>query len=127
MKYLDNALLVGWVRYALCLNPADYQREMKRLKVADPSPFLIEGRPATTHFYSPKDDSTTAAAIVCLNIPEGHDAISVAALIVHEAVHIWQYECELMGEDSPGDEVEAYGIQRISSNLMRAYVELTRG
>lgn len=121
MKYLDNCLLVGWVQYALCLSRSEYERETKRLGVEAASPFLIDGKPATTHFLHPKDDSTTAVAIVCLGDMCERDPITIATLLVHEAVHVWQYECELMGEDKPGSEIEAYAIQRISTNLLRAY------
>lgn len=121
MKYLDNCLLIGWVQYALCLNKADYEKEMKRLKVETPSHFLIDGKPATTHFFYPKDDPVTCVAIVCLGEMGDRDPITVATLLVHEAVHIWQEECEFMGEDKPGKEIESYAIQRISTNLMRAY------
>ena len=128
MKYLDNSLLIGWISYALCLDPADYQREMRRLKVENPTPFLIEGKPATTHFFHLKEHKgESSVAIVCLGDCGDRDPISVATLLVHEAVHIWQEECEGMGEDCPGNEIEAYAIQRISTNLMRAYAEQTRG
>lgn len=121
MRYLDNCLLVGWVQYALCMRKAEYEKETKRLGVEEPSSFLIEGKPATTHFFHPKDDNTTAVAIVCLGNMGDRDPIIIATLLVHEAVHIWQYECDLMGETNPGEEIEAYAIQRISTNLLRAY------
>jgi hypothetical protein len=121
VKYLDNSLLIGWVQYAICLSPTEYAREMRRLNVKQPTPFLIEGKPATTHFFSPKDDDSNRVAIVCLCPPKDMDSIGVATLLVHEAVHIWQEEREMMGEESPGHEIEAYAIQRISSNLLRAY------
>lgn len=125
MKYLDNCLLVGWVRYALCLDGDEYTKEMTRLKVESPTPFLIEDKPATTHFFHKKGDRNESVAIVCIGDVSNMDPISIATLLVHEAVHIWQEEADLMGEDSPGREIEAYAIQRISKNLMLAYVEKT--
>lgn len=127
MRYLDNSLIVGWVQYALCLSAADYAREAKRLNAENPTNFLIDGKHATTHFFERKEGGSGAVAIVCLGEHDEKDPIAVATLLVHEAVHIWQYECELMGEDAPGEEIEAYAIQRISDNLMRAYIEQTRG
>lgn len=121
MKYLDNSLLIGWVQYALCLDPSEYAKEMKRLKVEQPTPFLMEDKPATTHFFYPKGDGSKSVAIVCLCPEDDMDAIAIATLLVHEAVHIWQEKCELMGEENPGREIEAYAIQRISSHLLRAY------
>ena len=126
MKYLDNSLIIGWTRYALCMDEAEYLREMKRLRIKDPTAFLLEGKPATTHFFSLKDGNGEGTAIVCIRPSPEQDSIAIATLLVHEAVHIWQCECEGMGEGSPGDGIEAYSIQRISSNLMRAYVEQTQ-
>lgn len=125
MRYLDNCLLTGWVRYALCLDKDEYAREMRRLNVESPTPFLIEDKPATTHFLHEKGNHNELVAIVCIGDVSRMDAISIATLLVHEAVHIWQEEADLMGEESPGREIEAYAVQRISQNLMRAYVEKT--
>jgi hypothetical protein len=94
VKYLDNSLLIGWVQYALCLSQSEYAREMKRLKVEQPTPFLIEGKSATTHFFYPKDDGNKCVAVVCLKPEPDMDAIAIATLLVHEAVHIWQEERE---------------------------------
>ena len=47
------------------------------------------------------------------------------ALLVHEAVHVWQAFCEDIGEKSPSDEFEAYSIQSISYELMTAYANKT--
>jgi hypothetical protein len=125
VKWLDNSLIVGWVQYVLCLSQADYVKELKRLNVESPTSFLIEGKPATTHFFHLKDDKHTSCAIVCLGDMAGRTPIDIAALLVHEAVHIWQQEVDMMGEEAPGWEIEAYAIQRISTNLMRAYAEMT--
>lgn len=58
-------------------------------------------------------------AIVCIR-PNDNDA-QVYALLVHEAVHIWQRVKELLGEHSPSAEFEAYSIQRISLELIDSW------
>jgi hypothetical protein len=50
----------------------------------------------------------------------------VYALLVHEAVHIWQDVKHRIGEDNPSSEFEAYAIQNISQELMLAYKLLTK-
>lgn len=52
-------------------------------------------------------------------------SIDVAALLVHEAMHVWQAFCEHVGEKSPSDEFEAYSIQSIFHELMTAYANKT--
>jgi hypothetical protein len=60
-------------------------------------------------------------------VREGATGIGLAALLVHEAVHIWQRCCDCIGETNPGDEQEAYAIQNIAQTLMEAYAEKTYG
>ena len=61
-------------------------------------------------------------AIIC--IKEGVDLslIETFSLLVHEAVHLWQAHCDYIGEEAPGDEIEAYAIQKIATELMREFV-----
>jgi hypothetical protein len=42
-------------------------------------------------------------------------------MLVHEAVHVWQFHCENIGEREPSIEFEAYSIQAVSQFLMEAY------
>ena len=50
------------------------------------------------------------------------DLSTVATLIVHEAVHIWQeYRADFTG-GMPGVEQEAYAIQIISDTLLREFL-----
>lgn len=60
-------------------------------------------------------------AIVQIGDTKGRDLIEVHGLILHEAVHIWQRLKELMGEDSPSIEFEAYSIQAIAQDLFSMY------
>ena len=45
----------------------------------------------------------------------------IYCLLVHEAVHLWQAHCRWLGEDKPGEETEAYAIQKIAGELIKEY------
>ena len=79
---------------------------------------------ARTTFTHPKEcDVIHPIALVTLNNEIDKDPIQVAALLVHEAVHIKQAILACFGEDNVGDETEAYMVQRISQDLMNMYVD----
>jgi hypothetical protein len=68
-----------------------------------------------------------ALCIVCFGpemfkVPGLH--VNAMLTITHEAVHVFQRICELLGEEAPGHEVEAYAIERITQNLIDAYMTL---
>lgn len=44
--------------------------------------------------------------------------------ITHEAVHVFQRVCELMGEEAPGAEVQAYAIENITRSLINAFMAI---
>lgn len=65
--------------------------------------------------------------IVGLNFPaltSGEDALGV---LVHEATHVKQQYLRYLGEDRPGDEMEAYLMQAISGNLLAQYRKIVMG
>ncbi len=83
------------------------------------------GANATTHTV---DHDGKTVCIVCIaEPPKNITNIQIAAMLVHEAVHVWQRNMESIGEDNPSVEFEAYSIQIIAQNLMEAYVEQKMG
>ncbi len=68
-----------------------------------------------------------ALCVVCFG-PEMFEqevlGTNVILTITHEAVHVFQRICDLLGEDDPGNEVEAYAIERITQNLIDAFMTL---
>lgn len=52
-------------------------------------------------------------------IPES--SISLAGLLVHEAVHVFQRYCKYIGESEPSKEFEAYAIEQLFKNLAYEY------
>lgn len=121
MLWADRALIVSPIVYALCTSEKQFKKYLKKIGITDGNPFLLNGANATVHFFEVDGDHH---AIVCIGDASEVSEIQANMLLVHESVHIWQRIKELMGEDSPSAEFEAYAIQRISQNLIYAYKDL---
>lgn len=70
--------------------------------------------------------STASRTRTCLVTVAARPPLNTAALLVHEAAHVWQDICEGIGEARPSSEFEAYALQNIVEDLFTAY-EKTRG
>lgn len=117
LKYLERELALAPF-YALCTSESDFKAELKRLNVHYQLDYLSKGAAATTHII--ECDKGTIC-LVCLPKGSKYPRNSVSALLVHEAVHVWQSVRDEMGEKEPSSEFEAYAIQKISQRLMNAY------
>lgn len=126
-SWLDRALVRTSYYYCLCLSEKEFHKKLRWFKLprADWPPFIKSTHAnATAHFLESNEGERVA--IVCLGDPKNLDAIQITALLVHEAVHIWQRSMADIGETAPSEEFMAYGIQRISQELMYSYVEQTK-
>lgn len=110
--------------YALCLDQKDFDYTLKKMGVG-PVPMLASSQAnATAHWFV----SNGGKECVIVTMRPDHTKYSMTqifGLLTHEAVHVWQFYCESIGEKTPGKEQEAYSIQHISQNLWDAYVEMT--
>lgn len=118
MKWLDRRIAAPGPYLTLVLSESEFDSVCKRLKVPT-EPWLGTHANATTHFM--EDGNGNYCAVVALGEVEGVTSIQIAALLVHESVHIWQRYARRIGEDAPGDEQEAYAIQSISQELLAEY------
>lgn len=122
-QWLDRTLASGPF-FCLVLNQMEYERQLKRMKPPHESPkYVNEGCRAMVSFHTSKKGNP--CCIVGLDTSGNLSGIDIAAALVHEAVHIWQYHCEHICETKPGDEQEAYAVEAISKELMRSYVKQT--
>lgn len=118
-KWLDRSLILNPLYFTLCTSEVLLQKELKKLKYDGvPFPGITQGKGAAVHFLKNKKNETTA--IVCL-YNHSFEIQQIYALLVHEAVHIWQEIREIMGEKDPSKEFEAYSIQQISQQLLYEY------
>lgn len=125
MRWLDRGLMFSPIYYGLCLDDKSFQKELKRLKINEPVRFIKNDHSdATVHFF---ETDNKVSAIVCLGKTKGKTSMQINALLLHEAVHIWQEIRLSIGEKSPSSEFEAYSIQAIAQNLMYAYDDMKKG
>lgn len=127
MKKRDDADRVIWcdrgffpVHYGFCPSEAAWKREVARLRArGEPYP---DNDARTTIL----DNKATGDVAIIVTVHERHDgksAVSIMALIAHEAVHVFQTIRKEMGESDPSPEFEAYAIQDIILQLGAAYVQ----
>ena len=73
-----------------------------------------------------ESDEKVCAIVTINKRVDGKCSNGIVGLIVHEAVHVWQFVRENIGESNPSSEFEAYAIQAISQELIEAYSESGR-
>lgn len=123
MKKRDRVIWIdrGWqpVDIGFCPSKKAWDREIKRLNGTQPWPESADkgGYAILGH----NDVTGCSTILVCVGRGAERNALDVILTIVHEAVHVWQFVREVIGERSPGIEMEAYGIDGISRGLIDAY------
>lgn len=119
-RWLDRRIAHPGPFLTLCLNEAEYLKAMRHCKANPINDWINTAwADATAHYLD--NDKGQRVCIVCMRVGTGRNAIEIAGLLVHEAVHCWQDYCARIGESRPGAEQEAYGIQSISQELMAEY------
>lgn len=121
-NWLDRAIVFGPFM-ALFTDEARYLTEMKRLDIKDIPPFIPNSANACVHTFHNDGDQM---CVVCIDCNKKFTPSQAAAILTHEAVHIWQNFKRHIGEDNPSSEFEAYGIQNITHNLLEEYERQTK-
>lgn len=111
----------GWQPVAIGFCPSEeaWNRARKQHNIVAEYP-SIAGKGGHT-LLAENDVSRESVIIVTVADGAERDALEVILTIVHEAVHVWQFVCQTIGENAPGIEMEAYGIEEISRGLIEAY------
>ncbi len=122
MKWIDRSVFVSPFCIGLCLSEKDFHAALKKLGIDRRywPDWISPGAHATTHHLE-RSSGDPHAVIVCIRKDRKHTRIEHYALLVHEAVHVWQAICRYAREDEPSSEFEAYSIQNISQDLMAAF------
>ena len=116
-RWLSREVIAG-PHMALCLSEREYLRVCRHLDFADP-PHWIGAGAARTHIFERGD---RLVAVVCMGDARlDKEPIQIAALLVHEALHVKQHLFDSMCEHTPSAEFEAYTVQAIAQELMYEY------
>ena len=116
-RWLARRIAAPGPYLTLCLSESEFREALRRIRPAFIPRWTKSD--ATTHNFENEDGET--CCLVCLRDPSKHNAVEVAGLLVHEAVHVWQQYCADIGEQRPGDEQEAYAVQAIAQELMAEF------
>lgn len=121
INWLDRRIAAPGPYLCLCLSEDEYLAAFKHLKVNPIHNWIKNAHANATTHYIENAGNRCIAAVVCLQVDQGRNPIEIAGLLVHEAVHVWQYYCEYYGETRPAEEQEAYAIQAVAQELMAEY------
>jgi hypothetical protein len=119
--WLEQGLLP--VRIGFCPSEAAWVAEMKRLGKTDEYPSQWG---CCASFVVDNPNYARVILVTFGSNVEGLAPSGLAGLAAHEAAHAWQYACEVMGEDQPGDEVDAHALQFITGGLFQAFEDTRR-
>lgn len=122
--WLDRTLVRSPFYYCLCLTKKQFRHKLKECGIDENE----------RHKFTKDDDSGKARwyesngkqfVFICLT-PNDHDLVEVHGLLVHEAIHMWQWIKEYYGEEAPSKEFEAYSLQNITQSLFEEYERQTK-
>lgn len=122
LNWLDRTLVLSSHHITLCTTPRLFKKALKHLKIpkSQQPDFLNSWHAdATSHYFENQHDRSKAV-VVCIPLAPNKTREQVYALIVHEAVHIWQQIEQTLG-DIHSPETEAYAIQNITQSLIEEY------
>ena len=111
----------GWQPVSVAFVPSQqaWEHLQKKYGLDESWPEAANHGGYTVRYTNPNDGQSFI--VVALFKAAERDAAEVIFTLVHEAVHVWQFICQVIGEKSAGIEMEAYGIEHFSRGLVEAY------
>lgn len=122
MKKIDRVIWInkGWQPIPIGFSPSKeaWEREARKFRIYGDPPKAAE-KGGHCAFL---ENDVMGDAIILVSIHNGADrnTTDMVMTLMHEAVHVWQFVCEKLGETAPGREMEAYGIEHITRGLIGA-------
>jgi hypothetical protein len=116
-EWIQETLVPLTTPYCLCVSEKQFIDKLKELKVSGGCEFIPHGSDGVTRSF--ENELGGVCNVVCIHPRcRKYSEIALWGILTHEAVHIWQHCMYDIGEDHPGGEIQAYGIQQITENLI---------
>lgn len=112
------------IKVAFTTKPAVFKRELKCMGVPARDFVAINGS-AMCHMFVTTTDWPSCIVCVAADRIKKSGVGRVAAIMAHEAAHVWQTYRETAGENNPGAEQEAYFLQYLTEHFTNIYYEET--
>ena len=117
MRYFSYSMIPN-VKICFSCSVRKVKKELKRLKVSHSLISNSDGQTITIY----NSGRTIIIVLIRKRKPRKFsDENSQKALVVHEAVHVFDGLMESIGESHPGSEIKAYFIQRLSQDFFQEY------
>lgn len=104
--------------FGFTTDPKAFAKEVRRLGCKDQVDMISGGAAATHHTFHKANGDFTSIVTLDLRKTKGRTRAQIAAVLAHEAVHVWQTNEEWMRETKPGREIEAYAIQYFTQCML---------
>lgn len=109
------------VSIAFCPSEKAWNKTMKKMNIQSPNPYPKND--ACVSYFQAHGGHVSAIITVSSRFGKKTCPVSLTGLIIHEVTHVWQKVLENMGETKASSEMEAYGMQFISLQVMDAFCE----
>lgn len=111
----------------LFTSQAAFDRALKKLDIKERVPYVSDGAAGTTHRFEQEGGPPVFLVGLSAEYIAEADGIEIAGLLTHESVHCYQGLVDWMGEEQPGVEHQAYGIEAAARTLMTMFLETPEG
>jgi hypothetical protein len=127
VQWFERELIVASFHLALCVSKQDYAQALKECgRIRNTDNWLLPGALATTRKFKNSNDRNQTIIVVCIDPAQFTNSFEIASCLVHEACHVFEIHCKLVGEKKPSSEFRAYAMQNITEYLFKTYYERTR-
>jgi hypothetical protein len=116
VKWVSKTLVRSPAYIGICTSERAFHAACRKFGIK-PYEWIADDADATMHTWSKQGSTVCVVAVP----PRGkRSRATYAALIVHEATHVWQHIRGVLGETKPSSEFEAYSLQNICQELFEA-------
>lgn len=122
-RWSTERILAAPIYWTVVTDERQFAPLISELYAPEESPDLrwFAGTDASGITHSYVSSTSGLRSVVCLRNLDDLDPVAVVSLIAHEAMHVWQFVREYLGETTPSHEFEAYSVQIILQQLLGEY------